>query len=59
VFTAGCHGSTLLYICIAFFDLASPFNFQSLGMSTPSASARIVILSVFVSDLKYIALSIG
>jgi hypothetical protein len=51
--TAHCNGSTLLYVCIAFFHfLPPPFTFRFLGLGTPSSSARVIILSMLVSDLK-------
>ena len=45
--------SALLHICITFFDLAPPFDLESLSLRTPPASAGVIVLSMLVSNLKY------
>lgn len=45
--------TALLHIRITFFDLAPPFNLQSLSLCTPPASAGVIVLSMLVSNLKY------
>jgi hypothetical protein len=54
-FTANCHWTAVLRICIAFFDLAPSFDFQSLCLGTPSSSSRVIVLSVLIPHLKFVA----